>query len=134
MLERNKRELLIGVNQFDKPAELSGKEAWSQLILYLLFTRKGSYPSKPEMGIGLQDYEFRTTDATLEILPSDILEQSKVFLPDVPLEAVKVDTTNINGRVILLIILLFSEMESRNNSTVIAADVYQDIIDFEIQM
>ena len=61
-LEANKKELGLSTNVFNKATEYQGKTAWFQLILNLIFLRPGTYPSIPNMGVGLQDYEYEYID------------------------------------------------------------------------
>lgn len=131
-LESNKKELMISLNSFDKPAEAKGKDAWIRLIIYLLFLKKGSYPSNPNIGIDIRRYEFEFVDKAIIVLQSELSDQIKWFLPDIPLESVVIDSTNINGETVLLIILTFED-NSNDNVAVIATSTY-NIIDFEISM
>ncbi len=132
-LESKKKEVMLSINNFNSPAEVSGKEAWIKLILHLLFLKKGSYPSNPNIGIDIRQYDYNFIDTVLTTLPSEIMEQTRIFLPDIPLESVIVDTTEVEGRVILLIILTFID-DNINDTVVIASRVSNNIIDFEISM
>lgn len=130
-LESDKKELVLGINVFDKPTELIGPKAWAQLLVNLCFLRPGTYPSQPMMGIGIQDYEYEFIDAAIERLQEEIPAQARQYLPDVPLESVEVKSTIVNGRDILIIIF---NMYYRNTivSAAVAADVSNKIIDFDI--
>ena len=61
-LEAEKTELVLGINSFNKPAEKSGVEAWCKLITNLLFMAKGTYPTDPDMGCDIGQYEFAFID------------------------------------------------------------------------
>lgn len=132
-LESNKKELILGLNSFDKAAEASGKEAWILLIIYLFFINKGSYPSNPNIGIGIRQYDYEFMDTALDVLPSEIMEQVRLFLPDIPLESVNVTSDMVAGKKILVIILEFVD-DTINDTAVIAAMISQNIIDFEVSM
>ncbi len=132
-LESNKKELILGLNSFDKAAEASGKEAWIRLIIYLFFINKGSYPSNPNIGIGIRQYDYEFMDTALDVLPSEIMEQVRLFLPDIPLESVNVTSDMVAGKKILVIILEFVD-DTINDTAVIAAMISQNIIDFEVSM
>lgn len=132
-LESQKKELLLGLNSFDKPAEVIGKNAWIKLITHLLFLKKGTYPSNPLIGIGIQQYEFSFMDDTITLLQSEILEQARIYLPDVPLDSVVVDSTEVEGKKILLIIITFID-DGNIDTAVVATAVSQNIIDFEVSM
>lgn len=132
-LESNKKELLLSINSFDRPAEAIGKNAWIKLITHLLFLIPGTYPSSPLLGIGIQQYEYSFMDETIAQLQSLILEQVRTYLPDVPLDSVVVDSTEVSGKKILLIIINF--IDSGNLDTaVIASAAPENIIDFEVSM
>lgn len=131
-LESNKKELEIALNSFNKPTEIKGKEAWIRLIIYLLYIKKGTYPSNPNIGIDIRRYEFEFIDKAIPLLQNEISDQTKWFLPDVPLVSVIVDSTRVRGDTILLIILTFED-NTPDNVAVIATSAY-NIIDFEVSM
>lgn len=130
-LESNKKELVLGTNVFDKPTELNGPNAWAQLLVNLCFLRPGTYPSSPEMGIGIQDYDYEFIDTAISRLSEDIPAQCRQYLPDVPLESVEVKSTIVDNRDILIIIF-----HLYYNNTIIsaaaAAEVTNKLIDFDI--
>ena len=76
-MECNKVEPSLEINSFDKPKELSGVTAWSQLILNLLFLKPGTYPSMPEMGIGIETYQYDYLDETITELQAAIINQQQ---------------------------------------------------------
>lgn len=103
------------------------------MITHLLFLIPGTYPSSPLLGIGIQQYEYSFMDETIAQLQSLILEQVRTYLPDVPLDSVVVDSTEVSGKKILLIIINF--IDSGNLDTaVIASAAPENIIDFEVSM
>ena len=67
-LECDKLELQLGINSFDNPTQLSELKAWSQLMLNLIFLEKGTYPSLPDMGVGIQNYEYGIRNYDFELL------------------------------------------------------------------
>lgn len=129
--EYRKRELTLGLNVFDNPTELIGKEAWTRLVVGLLFMRKGTYPSVPNMGIGIQDYEYEFMDTAILSLNVEIPAQVQTYLPDVPLTAVQVDSMEIEGREVLVIGLTFTD-DGKTSSSAVAVDVGRRMVDFEI--
>lgn len=129
--ETNKKELLLGLNLFQKPAELVGKDAWARLTLNLLFLRKGTYPSAPQMGVGIQDYDYEFLEEIISPLQEDIQAQMHTYLPSVPLTDVQVTSTEFEGKPILVIGLGFYDNGAVKYSAV-AAQVSNKLIDFEI--
>lgn len=129
--EFTKKELLLDINLFNKPAELIGKDAWAKLAINLLFLRKGTYPSVPEMGIGIQDYEYEFVDTAILKLNEDIMEQFRTYLPDLPLVDVQVSSTKYNGHSILIVGLIFNN-GGNIETTAVAATISNKLIDFEI--
>jgi hypothetical protein len=130
-LESNKKELLLEVNSFNKPAELLGKTAWTQLIKNLLFLEPGTYPSVPDMGINIQSVQFEFMDDILDTIADKIKNQVNTYLPDIPLTGVNAQSTEYEGQKILLIILTFVD-NGALETTAIASVVADRIIDFEI--
>lgn len=130
--EMNKRELLLSVNTFNKPTELIGKDAWARLVLNLLFMKKGTFPSMPDMGIGIQDYEYEFIDTAVASLNEEIEQQIRTYLPDLPLKGVKVSSTTVDRQEILLIAMTFDDHGTIDSSVVAAAVGKQGLIDFEI--
>lgn len=133
VLESNKKELVLGLNSFNAPAELTGKNAWINLILHLMFIKKGTYPSNPIIGIGIQTYDYQFIKDVIVKLQDDITNQVKTFLPEIPLDSVVVDTTEVSGKVILLIIITFT-IDGTTDVAVVASQTSNNIIDFEVSM
>ncbi len=130
-LESSKKELSLGINVFNKPTELSGPNAWSQLILNLLFLRPGTYPSQPSMGIGIQDYDYEFLDAAITKLDTEINSQIRIYLPDIPLDGVSVQSTIYNGKTILMIVIQLV-VNGGIVTSVVASEVSNKIIDFDV--
>ena len=131
-LESSKKELLLEVNSFDKPTELSGVSAWSQLLLNLIFLKPGTYPSVPEMGIGIENYQYDFMDDAIGELSAKITEQHKKYLSDIPLAGVNVSKLEKNGQPILIVQLFFNA-ESGTTSSAIAINVSKrNFLDFEV--
>lgn len=133
ILEANKKECVLGINSFDKPTELIGKNAWVQLVINLLFLKKGTYPSIPEMGIGIQYYEYEFIDEVKEKLEAEIKEQIRKYLPDIPIDSVILSTTESAGTFILIIAITFV-VNGASDSAVIASASSPNIINFAVNM
>ena len=130
-LEANKKELGLSTNVFNKATEYQGKTAWFQLILNLIFLRPGTYPSIPNMGVGLQDYEYEYIDDVKDNVRNKIEEQVNLFLPDVPLASVEVTSVEYEGKTILLIVISLED-NGQIVTGAVASEVTNHLIDFEI--
>lgn len=133
-LESSKKELQLSVNSFDNPTELTDVKAWSQLVLQLIFLDPGTFPSYPEMGVGIRNYEFEFMDDVMSELSAKILNQKNLYLKDLPLSAVTINKTTIKGEAILLIQLTFT-VSGQNANSVIAINASpssRHFLDFEI--
>lgn len=132
-LNANKSELLIGINNFNKPAEATGVAAWAKLITTLLFMKKGTYPTDPEMGCDIGKYEFSFIDDVLDEIEELITTQVRTYLPDIPFDSVTLtkETTD-SGRVVLLIVMEFTYNGNERQSAVVAAEKVQDTLNFAL--
>ena len=133
-LESNKKELQLSINSFDNPTELSDLKAWSQLILELIFLEPGTFPSYPEMGVGIENYDFDFIDEAVTDLTSKITEQQTKYLKDVPLTAVTIEPATVQGVVVLLIQLTFTTPAGSANSAIAIkkSSTSRNYLDFEV--
>lgn len=127
-----KAELVLGINSFNKPAEKSGPNAWGSLVSNLLFMKKGTYPTDPEMGCELQKYQFSFIDDVIEEIEEIITNQIRKYLPDIPFDSVIISKeTSDTGKPILLILLTFIT-SNNENTVVVAAEQTDNNINFEV--
>jgi hypothetical protein len=136
LLEYQKAECLLNIDSFDEPAKLSHKRAWVQQIQHLLFMKKGTYPSNPELGIGLQNYDYAFIDDAIPKLRDDITEQIRTYFPDMPFDSVTLISQNHSSKKekILVMVFNFSNNASNNESVVVASTKTSSRIDFEISI
>lgn len=130
-LESSKKELVLGLNVLNKPGERIGSNAWAQLILQLIFLKPGTYPSQPEMGIGIQDYDYEYLDVAIEKLNSIIQAQIAMYLPDVPVDTVSVSSFDYQERKIMMIQINLIDNGSIVTE-VIATEIKNRIINFDV--
>jgi len=130
-LESSKKELVLGVNVLNKPGERSGPAAWAQLILQLIFLRPGTYPSQPNMGVGIQDYDYEFVEVAVEKLNSIIPAQVAMYLADIPVDSIMVSSFEYQGKQIMMIQINLID-NGAVVSEVIAVEVKNKIIDFDI--
>ena len=134
LLDYQKIECLLDVNIFDKPTELVGKEAWIQQIQHLLFLKKGTYPSNPELGIGIQTYDYAFIDDVISKLRDEITDQVRTYFPDMPFDSVVLVPRDHPTRreKILIMIFNFATDASNIETVVVASSVSNSRIDFEV--
>ena len=130
--EPNKKELLLSTNVFNKPTELIGKDAWARLVLNLLFMRKGTFPSMPNMGVGIQDYQYEFLDTAISSLNFEIEDQINTYLPDLPVSSVNVTSTEVDGQTMLILVINFTDKGTVDSTVVAAAVSGMRLVDFEI--
>jgi hypothetical protein len=132
-LEHTKKELTLDIDAFNKPKELSEVKAWSQLMLDLVFMNPGTYPSLPNMGIGIGSYEFEFLDTVISELQSKIITQQQTYLPQIPLASLEVSAMDNSGQKVLIIRMQFNTPQGTENSA-IAINTSQNnkFLDFEI--
>ncbi len=121
LMESQKKEMCLGLNSFNAPAEFKDEAAWIRQITYILFTYPGQYPNIPNLGIGLQNYQYEFVDRAKTNLESRIDEQIKAYLPDVPLTSTNIDTIKDSaGNDILLISFTFTKGYNSTSTAVLA--------------
>lgn len=119
MLESNKKELQFNINSFNLPAESSGPKAWIRLVINLLFLIKGTYISEPDMGIGIQNYEYYILDDLKDEIEGEITNQIRTYLPDIPFNSVTVGEMNDN--IVNALLLIFNFVDDGSSETVVVA-------------
>ncbi len=131
-LQSEKKEVTLEINAFDKPKELSQVEAWSQLLLNLIFLRPGTYPSMPEMGVGIEDYQFDFLEDAIEELTAAITAQQKTYLSDIPLNGINCSQIEHKGAPVLLIQFVFNVEDQLKTSAIAINTSSRKFLDFEM--
>lgn len=121
--EFEKAELKLEINAFDNPTRLNDLKAWSQLLLNLLFLRPGTYPSQPEMGIDIKNYQYDFIDEAINEISGKIITQQQLYLPDVPLVSVDVFQKPYKTEQLLIIRFVFNkDMQTMSSAVAINMD------------
>lgn len=131
-LESSKAELKLAINSFDKPEELSDVSAWSQLMLDLIFMKPGTYPSIPEMGVGIESYEYEFLDEAIDRLSASIITQQQTYLPDIPLTGVEITKLLHSGHQILVIHMMFTTSSVQSDTAIAINTSKRNFLDFEV--
>ena len=61
-MAKNIAELDFSLDDFHNQKVLRGADAYGRLIQRLLFMRKGTYPTIPDMGVDIASYRFADLD------------------------------------------------------------------------
>ena len=114
----------FGVDDFNKPKLTNEAETIKNNILTLLFMRKGSYPSIPELGIGIQDTLYQFFDSIdTEELTTRIASQCTEFIPSVNSGALHVYKTyqqTPSGNLPVLLVVVPTSVDKNEKSLVVA--------------
>lgn len=130
--EYQKKELGCGLNAFNRPVEYSGVNAWVRLLTDLLFTRPGTYPTAPTLGIGLQDYRFQFEDVAVSELQNKIDYQVQTFLPGIPAGSVKITTEDVDGTTVLILQFDFRVSDRDLQTAFVAVDTTSKSFNYEV--
>ena len=97
-------ELDFSIDGFHNQKVVKGLQAYALLFKRLLLMKKGTYPSMPECGIDLGSYRFSDIDSLVGgSLKNEIQRQAKLYMPQIPLDDIKVSKLQYKGDWILFI-------------------------------
>lgn len=130
--EYQKKELGIGLNPFNRPVEYTGPKAWTRLLTQILFTRPGTYPTDPELGVGIQDYRYTFFNEVKGEIEAKINNQIQRYLPDIPIGTVSVEEEEINGKHILVLQFEMQVSENDLKTAYVAVDTGTQTLNYEI--
>ena len=86
-------ELDFSLDDFHNQKVLRGADAYARLIQRLLFMRKGTYPTIPDMGIDISSYRFADLDVlTAGDLKNTIQQQCDTYIEHVPIQDISIST------------------------------------------
>lgn len=115
-----RKELLMDINDFQKPAYRSNLEALAQTIQNIILIDPGTYPNDPNFGCGISYYLFEFNDSvTITELQSKIDEQITKYAlhPDVTVSTNVSSSRAMNGRMSILTIDVSIYETSSNKAT-----------------
>lgn len=100
----NIAELDFSLDNFRNQKVLRNAEAYSRLIERLLFMKKGTYPTIPNMGVDISSYRFADLDTiTAGDLKNTIQEQIDTYIEGLPLQDISISTITIPSGTVLYI-------------------------------
>ncbi|AMS01316.1 base plate wedge subunit [Bacillus phage AR9] len=77
-----KSELLLEKSIYNTNAERKDLEALAQTIQNLMIIEQGTYPNQPELGVGIENYQFEFIDDQLkQELKEKVDNQISKFIP-----------------------------------------------------
>jgi hypothetical protein len=77
------KEVKLEVNQFKTSGEYEGMMEKARLIQNLFLMKKGSHPTHPDIGLGIEQYEFeRLNDSLIREITVEANEQIQRFIPN----------------------------------------------------
>lgn len=135
MSEGRKKEIMLSLNVFNEPTELQGPKAWAQMITNLLYMKKGSFPSCPDMGIDIRSYQYQFLDHVRMDLTNEVKRQVATYFPEIPLVEFDITSKLTPGfsQPVVYVILTFYDNNQKSSVVVASAEVY-NIINFAISM
>ena len=81
-----RKELLLDINQYAKPAEREELDALAQTVQNLILMHKGTIPNDPNMGVGISRYLFEILDnQTISEIQLEIESQVARYIDSKPL-------------------------------------------------
>ena len=135
-VEENKQEITeldFDFDSFHKQKVLKGTQAYARLLMRLIRKRKGTNPSDPNMGIGLDSYRFSDMDTlTNGSLVNTIRAQTSMYLPQIPISQINVSTMKYKGDWILFI--QFSILASDEEINIAYAQRKRSIISTKVDI
>lgn len=106
-LETYVQEACLTTDEFNRPKILKGREAISTLLIHLILLEPGTYPSRPEMGVGLISRYRYNDEESMKKLKQDIEDQVNLYIPE--FNSVNVDISlakdSLNNDIVLEIYL-----------------------------
>ena len=88
---------VLSVNSFNNPKVLEDKNAMYMQIIYLILLKKGTFQTRPDMGVSLRErYRYNNSETLRSDLLNDIQKQMEQYLPELQDAKVDVEIDNVN--------------------------------------
>ena len=109
---------LLSLSTFNMPLVLKEEYAMYQHLVQLILLEKGTYPSHPDMGVGLiSRYRLRSSDRSSDViadLSADIESQISTYLPSLKLVNINLAMDQYNK--------IYIRMDAKNAIYMISVD------------
>jgi hypothetical protein len=100
------KEVLFGLDNFQKPKMLSLKDTVAQQIINILLMRPGNLPSLPHVGINIEQYLYKLQgDFDAEEIKQKIYNQCSELLSYISLGEVQIFITIYEGKDLLIVVI-----------------------------
>lgn len=97
-------ELDFSLDNFHKQKVFKNSKAYVQMIQRLMFMKKGTYPTIPDMGIDISSYRFAELDTLAAGDLKDLIQyQIDTYIEGAPLENLSISTIKLKDGVVLFI-------------------------------
>lgn len=74
------QDALFELDEFSRPKLISPSEMIKNIIMFILFSKPGSYPSLPEIGLDIQSYLYEFYDSlNVNELKQNIIDQCSLL-------------------------------------------------------
>lgn len=95
-----RKEMLLEFDNFRQPNTVENLQGIATQVHNLLFLEAGTYPDCPDMGIGIQNYQFELmNDETLSKIKEKIRDQITQYIPTIYINDIiiqKFNNENLN--------------------------------------
>ena len=86
---------VLSVNSFNNPKVLEDKNAMYMQIIYLILLKKGTFQTRPDMGVSLRErYRYNNSETLKSDLISDIKKQLEQYLPEIQNAEISIEIDN----------------------------------------
>lgn len=96
------REYTLSIDEFNKPKVYVGNNAIVAKLIEIALLDPGTYPTKPDMGLGLRTKYRYISEDEITTLEQDYRKQVETYLPE--LTAVNVEITLDTDKVLHLLV------------------------------
>ena len=86
-------ELLLSIDQFNKPKTVSGVEAEALLVQTLFMMKRGSHPLHPNMGFEAQRYRIKDIEENALNIQNDFRAHCTEYLPNIYIDGMEIKRT-----------------------------------------
>lgn len=134
LLQSRRIEVGFELDDFRKPINYVGAEAWTHLVIQLAMIEPGTIASNPSIGIGMKGYDFLLEEDRNK-LQKEINRQVPLFYPDMPFNGCTVTLPgDTEDNDLLYLALTFTMDSSLETVVVVAQKRGYNYIDFAIAM
>ena len=110
-----KKEMDFDVDSFNNQKFLTSTESIGSILLNLFFSKPGSFPNMPNIGIDIAQYVYSlSSDIDTDLIKDRIFNQCSELLPYIMMGNVQVFITNMQGNSVLMVSVSLSYDDSKD--------------------